>query len=81
MNHSSVRRSACRLCGSKDLTVVLPIVGTPPGDHYVTEEDRKKTQETYPLDLVLCGGCGGLAGVLADIGDVSLALRCCGGLE
>ena len=58
MSDSAVRRSACRLCGSKDLNVVLPIVGTPPGDHYVTAEDKNKTQETYPLDLVLCGGCG-----------------------
>jgi SAM-dependent methyltransferase len=38
---------------------------TPPGDHYVTADAMNEPQDTYPLDLVMCGECG-----LAQLGDV-----------
>lgn len=58
MSQSVLRKSACRLCGNKDLQIVLPVVATPPGDHYLSVDHKNTPQETYPLDLVLCGDCG-----------------------
>jgi SAM-dependent methyltransferase len=58
MSQSAIRRETCRLCGGRHLEVVLPIAATPPGDHYVAAAELRRTQETYPLDLVLCRDCG-----------------------
>src|SRR5262249_12235161 len=52
------RRNDCRLCNSWDLELVLPLVPTPIGDHYVPRDRLGEGQETYPLDLYLCHGCG-----------------------
>jgi SAM-dependent methyltransferase len=58
MSEHALRRDTCRLCGSRDLETTLHIAATPPGDHYVTAAERDRPQGTYPLDIVLCGGCG-----------------------
>ncbi|HMC65222.1 MAG TPA: class I SAM-dependent methyltransferase [Gemmataceae bacterium] len=52
------RRNDCRLCNSWDLELVLPLAPTPIGDHYVPRDRLGEVQETYPLDLYLCHGCG-----------------------
>jgi SAM-dependent methyltransferase len=52
------RRDTCRLCGSPNLEMVLPLAATPVGDAYVPAEHLDKPQETYPLDLWLCRSCG-----------------------
>lgn len=52
------RRDTCRLCGSKDLELVIKLTPTPVGDAYVPADKLKIIQETYPLDLYLCKNCG-----------------------
>jgi len=58
MNKSCVPSQACRLCGERDLELVLPVAATPPGDHYVSAEEVNEVQQTYPQDIVLCRSCG-----------------------
>jgi len=53
-------RKDCRLCGSTDLHIAMPLKPTPVGDKYLPSERRDETRETIPLDLLLCGGCGHL---------------------
>jgi SAM-dependent methyltransferase len=62
---SVVHQESCRICGSRDLELVLAMTPTPPGDHYVTAAAMNEPQPSYPLDLVMCGECG-----LAQLGDV-----------
>lgn len=58
MNQPAIRRNNCRLCGGKDLELVLKIAATPPGDHYVTAAELGRVQDAYPHDIVLCRSCG-----------------------
>ena len=58
MNELNFRRDTCRLCGGHNLELVLQLAPTPAGDVYVSVEHLDQTQETYPLDLFLCHGCG-----------------------
>jgi SAM-dependent methyltransferase len=53
---SIFHRDTCRLCGGRNLEVVLPLTPTPLADAYVPSKDT--VQEIYPLDLYLCGDCG-----------------------
>lgn len=57
-NRSVTKRDTCRLCQKKTLEIVLPVAATPPGDHYVAADELNRTQNTYPLDIVLCRDCG-----------------------
>jgi SAM-dependent methyltransferase len=52
------RRDRCRLCDSKDLELVLPIAASPIADAYVPLVRLTERQDTYPLDLYFCNGCG-----------------------
>jgi len=52
------RRDTCRLCGSRDLKLVLSLCPAPPVDAYVPAERLGETQKTFPLDLFLCLACG-----------------------
>lgn len=58
MTIGSHRRTTCRLCGSIDLKLALPLVPTPIGDHYLPASQRDESQPIFPLDLHLCGDCG-----------------------
>ena len=58
MSATHYRRDTCRLCGSGELEMVVPLKATPVGDAYVPAEHLDKPQETYPLDLWLCRKCG-----------------------
>ena len=58
MSDNCTKRETCRLCGERGLELVLPIAATPPGDHYVSASQLAEEQETYPLDIALCGRCG-----------------------
>lgn len=69
MNIGVLRRSTCRLCEGNNFELVLKLTPTPIGDHYVTFERLKDSQETFPLDLFLCRTCGGLQ--LLDVVDPS----------
>jgi SAM-dependent methyltransferase len=51
-------RDNCRLCGSKELTLVLKLAPTPIADAYVSAERAKQDQPLYPMDIFLCRSCG-----------------------
>jgi hypothetical protein len=67
MGASAFRREDCRLCGSRDVELVFQLAPTPVGDHYVSADKVGQLQETFPLDLFLCRGCGHLQ--LLDVVD------------
>ncbi len=50
-----VRITACRLCDSPDLDLIVSFAPTPPGDQY---QKTPTPQTCYPLDLMSCRGCG-----------------------
>jgi SAM-dependent methyltransferase len=52
------RNSACRLCGSRDLDIVLSLTPTPPANACVTSGQLAEEQPRFPLDVAFCGGCG-----------------------
>jgi len=60
-----VHRTTCRMCDSSDLSLILELEPTPPGDHYVTADALAVPQPTYPMTLTMCGRCG-----LAQLPDV-----------
>lgn len=52
---SVIHRTHCRLCGSEDLIPALELIPTPPANEFVA---RNELQESFALDLHMCGGCG-----------------------
>jgi SAM-dependent methyltransferase len=54
------RRATCRLCGSKALDLVMPILPSAIGDAFVTRDKLGAVQPVYPLDVYLCRDCGHL---------------------
>jgi hypothetical protein len=50
--------SACRLCGSPELELVLSLGATPLANALLTEEDLGAREPVYPLDLAICTQCG-----------------------
>ena len=58
MKMESSVRNTCRLCGKKELELVLSLPPTPPGDHYIPADRLGIEQETYPLNMALCRSCG-----------------------
>ena len=50
-------RSACRLCGSKDLELVVPLGDSPVSEKYLTKENLSEKQDQVPLDLYFCLSC------------------------
>jgi SAM-dependent methyltransferase len=67
------RRETCRLCGSRSLTLVVPLPATPVADAYVTAAAKDQPQDAYPLDLYQCGGCGHVQ--LCDVVDPEVIFR------
>lgn len=61
------RRTTCRLCDGKDLSVVLSLVPTPPANAFLPVESTNRAEESYPLDLFFCANCRHLQ--LLDIVD------------
>jgi SAM-dependent methyltransferase len=55
---AAVHRTTCRLCGSADVDVALPLAATPPADAYVPAAKTTEVQERFGLDLYLCRACG-----------------------
>ncbi|MBT3305751.1 MAG: class I SAM-dependent methyltransferase [Alphaproteobacteria bacterium] len=51
------RRETCRLCGGKDLTLVLALMPTPPANAFVDEDAKSKPQPCFPLDVFFCETC------------------------
>lgn len=58
MSNVVTRRGTCRLCGSRDRELVLPLEPTPSGEDYVTANQLSQPQELFPMDLFLCRDCG-----------------------
>jgi 2-polyprenyl-3-methyl-5-hydroxy-6-metoxy-1,4-benzoquinol methylase len=58
MSNFSTRRETCRLCGSRNRELVLPLAATPSGEDYVTAEQLNVKQELFRMDLFLCHDCG-----------------------
>ncbi len=51
------KREQCRLCGSKDLKLVIELAPTPPGNHFVSEDKLGLPQTSYPLEVYFCMTC------------------------
>lgn len=58
-------RSVCLLCGSADVSVVVPLKPTPPANHLAATPEQAKALARHTLDLVHCAACG-----LVQLGDV-----------
>lgn len=54
------QRDNCRLCGSRDLDLAVPMRPTPVADDYVPADMFVAGARLYPLDLHLCRACGHL---------------------
>jgi len=54
---SCVRRTTCRLCGGKNLELVLALAPTPVADAFWPKARLDEPQEKFPLDLFFCGDC------------------------
>ena len=52
------KRDCCRLCGDKNLALVLKLTKTPPANAFVSIKELGKAQNLYPLDLYCCQCCG-----------------------
>ena len=50
-------RDDCRLCGSRDLQLVMSLGATPLANEFVGPDERGKPQERFPLDIHLCRRC------------------------
>lgn len=66
-------RDDCRLCHATALEPVLSLGKTPLANEFVTEAQRGKPQDRFPLDVHLCGGCGHVQ--LRDIVDPERLFR------
>jgi SAM-dependent methyltransferase len=51
------RRQTCRLCGGRDLTLVLALTPTPPANAFVDEASKTTEQTCFPLDVFFCETC------------------------
>lgn len=58
MNSSHYRRDSCRLCGSRNLELVLPLKPSALADSYIPAEKLKEPQPRYSLETFLCRDCG-----------------------
>jgi len=63
------RRTTCRLCGSGDIELAIPLTPTPVADDFIPASRLHEIQETFPLDVFLCRACGLVQ--LIDVLDAS----------
>lgn len=56
-SRNSYYKDCCRLCSSKNLTKVVELTPTPPGNYFVKQEDYDVEQECFPLELFFCNDC------------------------
>src|SRR3989344_5350564 len=59
------RRNNCRVCNSTNLTKVLDLNKTPLANAFVSKENLKKKEKTFPLSVYFCNNCS-----LVQIPDV-----------
>ena len=48
----------CKLCKSNKLDDVLSLSAIPIGDRYLSDSEKSKELETYPMDIMMCESCG-----------------------
>ncbi len=58
MNGKHHRRPDCRLCGSRDVQLVLPLKPSALADSYLPADRKHESAERFPMDVYLCGACG-----------------------
>lgn len=58
MSNAVTRRGTCRLCGSRNRELALPLAATPSGEDYVTADQFQQPSQLFPMDLFLCRDCG-----------------------
>lgn len=51
-------RENCRICGRRELELVIPVAATPVGDAYAPPERSAQFDQLFPLDVYLCRSCG-----------------------
>ena len=64
------RRETCRLCGGRDLILVLALTPTPPANAFVDAATKAEPQPCFPLDVFFCEACGHVQ--LLDVVDPAL---------
>ncbi|HWB58602.1 MAG TPA: class I SAM-dependent methyltransferase [Chthoniobacteraceae bacterium] len=57
MSSSYFHRDNCRLCGSRNVELVIPFKPSAIADDYVHADRLNEKQEAYPMDLYLCNDC------------------------
>jgi len=57
MKELFITRSSCRLCGSNNLELVVPLGDSPVSEKYLTKENLSEKQDQVPLDLYFCLEC------------------------
>jgi SAM-dependent methyltransferase len=50
-------RDTCRMCDSNQLTKIIGLTPTPPGNDFLTESELGINEFEYPLDLYFCLDC------------------------
>lgn len=55
---SMTHRESCRLCGSKNLEIVVKLDPIPLAEKYTEQGQPVETEEFYPVDLWMCKECG-----------------------
>jgi SAM-dependent methyltransferase len=68
-----IHRDTCRLCGSKSLELVIPILPSAIGDAFVPASRLNEKQGIYSLDTYLCRDCGHLQNI--DIVNPDILFR------
>ncbi len=58
MKSTHYRRDDCRLCGSRNLELVLPLKPSALADSYIPASKLNEPQPRYSLDTFLCRDCG-----------------------
>jgi len=70
MTEDCRRRDACRLCGGRDMTLVVGLTPTPPANAFVGADAKGAAQRCFPLDVHFCESCAHVQ--LLDVVDPRL---------
>ncbi len=66
-------KNTCRLCEGRELTKVIELTDTPPGNDFVSKDQLDKIQAVYPLNVMFCEDCHHLQ--LSHVVDPSILYR------
>jgi len=56
-NKKCVKRKGCRVCGSKDLVLILDLGETPLANGFLSKTELDKKEEKFPLAVYFCKEC------------------------